>query len=60
LLGSRRGAIGTRLLNLNVADNDHPEPMVQDTRPGGTRGVLLLERGGPMGPLVLLARNVFR
>jgi len=37
-LDSLRGAIGTRLLNLNVADNDHPEPMVQDDRPGGTRG----------------------
>jgi len=38
LLGSRRGAIGTRLLNLNDAASDHPEPMVQDIRPGGTGG----------------------
>jgi hypothetical protein len=30
--------IGTRLLNLSVADNDHPEPMVQDIGPGGTGG----------------------
>jgi hypothetical protein len=28
--GSHRGAIGTRLLNLNGARSDHPEPMVQD------------------------------
>jgi len=38
LLASRRGAIGTRLLNLNGADSDHPEPMVQDIWPGGTGG----------------------
>jgi len=38
LLGSRRGVIGTRLLNLNDVDSDHPEPMVQDIRPGGTGG----------------------
>jgi predicted RNA-binding protein with PUA-like domain len=30
--------IGTRLLNLNGVDSDHPEPMVQDERPGGTGG----------------------
>ena len=38
MLGSRRGAIGTRLLNLNDAASDHPEPMVQDLGPGGTGG----------------------
>jgi len=38
LLGSRRGVIGTRLLNLNDVDSDHPEPMVQDISPGGTGG----------------------
>ena len=38
MLASRRGAIGTRLLNLNGADSDHPEPMVQDIWPGGTGG----------------------
>ena len=38
MLDSRRGAIGTRLLNLNDVDNDHPEPMVQDIWPGGTGG----------------------
>jgi len=36
--GSHRGAIGTRLLNLSDAASDHPEPMVQDIRPGGTGG----------------------
>jgi hypothetical protein len=30
--------IGTRLLNLSAADDDHPEPMVQDIGPGGTGG----------------------
>jgi len=50
-LGSRRGAIGTRLLNLNVADNDPPEPKVQDIRPGGMRGGFIHEHdfGGNAG-----------
>ncbi|SPJ16575.1 hypothetical protein SBBP2_20114 [Burkholderiales bacterium] len=38
MLRSSRGVIGTRLLNLNDADGDHPEPPVQGNRPGGTRG----------------------
>ncbi|MGZ8994670.1 MAG: hypothetical protein ACXW16_11700, partial [Burkholderiaceae bacterium] len=42
LLASRRGVIGTRLLNLNGVDSDHPEPMVQDIWPGGTGGDLFL------------------
>jgi len=29
------------LLNLNDVDSDHPEPMVQDIRPGGTGGELM-------------------
>ena len=42
MLASRRGVIGTRLLNLNGVDSDHPEPMVQDIWPGGTGGDLFL------------------
>jgi predicted RNA-binding protein with PUA-like domain len=58
LLASRRGAIGTRLLNLNVADNDHPEPRFRTTGRAALAGNLtneavagaMAERGGRAGP----------
>ena len=54
MLASRRGVIGTRLLNLNGADSDHPEPMVQDIWPGGTGGDLFFVRRGDVVTALLV------
>ncbi len=63
--GSHRGAIGTRLLNLNGARSDHPEPLVQDIGRAACAGNSLCRRHvpahrprpGTAGPLAATARR---
>jgi len=45
--GPHRGAIGTRLLNLNGARSDHPEPLVQDIGRAAFAGDFQLRPGSP-------------